>query len=242
MPSDSASPQRGEPVADRVARVLRDAIDSGHYPPGALLPAERALAETLGASVPSVRLGLAILGAHGRIETVNGRGTVVKAAPVPRHLIRFDPADPLHGLTFVTEPRPLRGAADAHTAAVLGVPLREFVHILAHGAIHQSGALVSLVRVLPHCSYDGMARYPDPVGPREPIIKALTKARGPLLYEDRHGAAIPTTHDRESLNTPALGGFVNFAAAVTRTTDGQGLMLETLRYNPAEAEITTRRG
>jgi GntR family transcriptional regulator len=242
MPSENAaSPERGEAVADRVARAVRDAIDTGEYPPGALLPSERTLADSLGASVPSVRIGLAILGAQGRIETVNGRGTVVRAEPVPRYLIKFDPADPLHGLTFVTEPRPLRGAADAHTAALLGIPIREFVHILAQGAIHESGALVSIVRVLPHCSYDGMEHYPDPVGPREPIIKALSKARGPLSYEDRHGAAFPTSHDRESLNTPALGGFVNTAAAITRAADGQGLMLTTLRYNPAESEVTTHR-
>jgi GntR family transcriptional regulator len=241
MPTDSASPQRGEPVADRVARVLLDAIDSGEYPPGALLPPERTLAETFGASVPSIRLGLAMLSAHGRIETVNGRGTVVKAPPFPRHLIEFDPADPLRGLTFVTDPRPLRGAADARIAATLRVPVREFVHILTQGAIHESGALVSIARVLPHASYDGMERYPDPVGPRDPIIKALTEARGPLTYEDRHGAAVPTAHDRASLNTPALSGLISFAAAVTRTADGQGLMLEALRYDPAEAEITTRR-
>lgn len=242
MPSDSASPERGEAIADRVARVLLDAIDSGEYPPGALLPPERALAETFGASVPSIRLGLATLSAHGRIETVNGRGTVVKAPPLPRHLIEFDPADPLRGLTFVTDPRPLRGAADPHTAAMLGVPVREFVHILTAGAIHESGALVNLVRVLPHCSYDGMERYPDPVGLREPIIKALTQARGPLVYEDRHGATVPTAHDRASLKTPALSGLVSFVAAVTRAADGQGLMLEMLRYDPAEAEVTTRRG
>jgi GntR family transcriptional regulator len=241
MPSeDAANPQRGEPVADRVARLVREAIDSGHYPPGAMLPGEKTLADTYGASVPSVRLGLAILSAQGRVETAHGRGTVVKAPPVPRYLIEFDPADPLKGLTFVTEPRPLRGAADERTAALLGVPIREFVHIVSQGTIHASGALVSIVRILPHCSYDGMQRYPDPVGPREPISKALTQARGPLTYEDRHGAAIPTTHDRESLNTPPLSGFVNFAATITRAADGQRLMLEALRYNPAEAEVTTR--
>lgn len=241
MSSDSASPERGEAVADRVARLVREAIDSGQYPPGAMLPGERSLADTYGASVPSVRLGLAILSAQGRVETAHGRGTVVKAPPVPRYLIRFDPADPLRGLSFVTDPWPLRGAADERTAAALGVPVREFVHIVAQGAIHDSGALVTVTRILPHASYDGMDQYPDPVGPREPIIKALAEARGPLTYEDRHGIAVPTTHDRESLNAPGLGGFVNIAAAITRAANGQGLMLETLRYNATEAEVTTQR-
>jgi GntR family transcriptional regulator len=242
MPADNAAnPGRGEALAERVARVLRDAIDTGEYPPGALLPSERSLAEFLGASVPSVRLGLAILSAEGRIHTVNGRGTVVRPAPLPTHLIEFDPADPLKGLNFVTDPRPLRGAADPRTAAALGVPVREFVHIVTQGAIHTSGALVTLTRVLPHCSFDGIEHYPDPVGPREPIINTLTQHRGPLTYQDRHGAAVPTTHDRENLGTPSLGALVNIAATTTRAHNGQGLMLETLRYNATDTEITTRR-
>jgi hypothetical protein len=242
MPSErAADPQRGEAVAERIARELRTAIDEGDYPAGALLPGEKTLADTYHASVPSVRLGLAILGAEGRIHTVNGRGTVVRAAPVPHHLIEFDPTDPINGLTLVTEPKPLRGAADPHTAATLGIPLREFVHILTQGAIHTSGALVTITRILPHCAYDGMDTYPDPVGPREPIIKALTEHRGPLTHEDRHGAALATTHDRASLNTPAIGARVNYATAITRAADAAGLMLETLRYNAADTEITTRR-
>jgi hypothetical protein len=241
MPSESAGDSRREAVAERIARELRTAIDSGDYPAGALLPGEKTLADTYDASVPSVRLGLAILGAEGRIHTVNGRGTVVRAEPVPSRLIEFDPADPLKGLTFVTEPRPLRGAADARTAATLGIPLREFVHIVTQGAIHESGALVTVTRILPHCSYDGMDTYPDPVGPREPIVKALDVHRGPLIYEDRHGTAVPTPGDREHLGTPAIGARVNYAAAITRAADGTGLMLETLRYNAADTEVTTRR-
>jgi hypothetical protein len=95
--------------------------------------------------------------------------------------------------------------------------------------------------VLPHCSYDGMDRYPDPIGPRELIVEALAQVRGPLVYEDRHGAAVPTADDRQSLSTPAIGAFVNYAAAITRAADGLGLMLETLRYNAADTEVTTRR-
>ena len=98
-------------------------------------------------------------------------------------------------------------------------------------------------RILPYLAYDGMDRYPDPVGPREPIIKALTEHCGPLTYESRTGAVIPKTDDRESLNFAAgLGAaVVLYAAAITRAADGRGLLLEFLHCNATEVEISTDR-
>lgn len=65
-------------------------------------------------------------------------------------------------------------------------------------------------------------------------------ANGPLTYEARCGAVIPTTDDRASLKTPSLGAVVLYTAAITRGRHGQGLLLDTVRYNGAEAEITTQ--
>src|SRR5712675_763611 len=92
MPADSSATR--EAVAERVARVLREAIDSGEYPPGVLLPSEKLIASNLEVSAPTVRESLAILSAEGRVRTVNGKGTLVLEQPVPRHVIAFDPADP----------------------------------------------------------------------------------------------------------------------------------------------------
>ncbi len=239
MPSKSAVHPRGEVLAERIARELRDAIDGGDYLPGALLPGEKALADSFKASVASVRLGLALLSAEGRVQTVNGQGTLVRPAPLPRYLIEFDPADPLRGLTFTTEPTPRHDVANARTAALLQLPPRTFIHILTQGAVHESGARVSVTRILPHTTYDGMDRYPDPVGPREPIIKALTQHHGPLWYCDRHGTVTPTPDDRANLKTPTIGATVNFAATATCTQDNRRLMLDTLRYNADETEVTT---
>ncbi len=238
MPAESSATR--EAVAERIARVLREAIDSGQYPPGVLLPSEKLIASNFGVSAPTVRESLAILSAEGRVKTVNGKGTLVLEPPVPRHVIVFDPSDPWRNLTTVEEPKRNRGAADSRTAALLGCPRGEFLHIFEQTAIHTSGALVRARRTLPHTAYDGMERYPDPMGEREAIIKALADAHGPLTYEDRCGAAIPTTDDRASLKTPSLGAVVLYAAAITRGTDGRGLLLDTVHYNAAEAEITTR--
>ena len=227
----------------RVLRVRRQvddqliAIDSGEYPPGVLLPSEKLIASNLEVSAPTVRESLAILSAEGRVRTVNGKGTLVLEQPVPRHVIAFDPADPWRDLTTVEEPKRTRGAADSRTAALLGIPRGEFLHLYEQTAIHATGALVRARRILPHTAYDGMERYPDPMGERQPIIKALTEAHGPLTHEARCGAAIPTTDDRASLKTPTLGAVVLYAAAITRAADGRALLLDTLHYNAAEAEL-----
>jgi len=236
MPSDSSATR--EAVAERVARVLREAIDSGQYPSGVLLPSEKLIAANFEVSAPTVRESLAILSAEGRVRTVNGKGTLVLEPPVPRHAIAFDPADPWADLTTVEEPKRTRGAADSRTAALLGCPRGEFLHLFEQTAIHATGALVRARRILPHLAYDGMERYPDPMGERAPIITALTDAHGPLTYEARCGAAIPTTDDRASLKAPSLGTVVLYAAAITRAPDGRGLLLDLVHYNAAEAEIT----
>ncbi|MGH3632018.1 MAG: GntR family transcriptional regulator [Sciscionella sp.] len=239
MPTESSATR--EAVAERVARVLREAIDSGQYPPGVLLPSEKLIAANFEVSAPTVRESLAILSAEGRVKTVNGKGTLVLEPPVPRHVITFDPADPWRDLTTVEEPKRTRGAADTRTAALLNCPRGEFVHLYEQTAIHTSGALVRARRILPHLAYDGMERYPDPMGQREAIIKALTDTHGPLTHQARCGAAIPTTDDRKSLKAPSLGTVVLYAAAITRAPDGRGLLLDILNYNAAEAEITTTR-
>jgi hypothetical protein len=237
----TGSPTRGDvPDRERIARILREAIDAGTYPPGVLLPGEKALAADFSVSPHSVRESLAILGAEGRVHAVNGKGTVVLSPPVPHHLIEFDPADPWHGLTAVTEPTPTRGAADRRTAKTLGIADREPLFIVEQSAVHTTGALVRVRRILPHCAYDGMTTYPDPVGPRESIIKALNDAHGPLNHHVRYGAAMPTTDDRVTLKITTLGSVILYAAAITRADNGQGLLLDTVHYAAAEAEVTTR--
>lgn len=240
MPTER--PTRGEtvPERERVAQQLRAAIDAGDYPPGALLPSERQLVESFGRAAPAVREALAILGAEGRIKTITGKGSIVCAPPVPRHVIVFDPADPYRDLTAVGEPERSRGAADKRTAALLGCPPREFVHLMETHTIHSTGALVRARRTLPHLAYDGMTTYPDPMGEREPIIEALAKQHGPLTYEVRSGAAIPTTDDRASLGIEGLGAVTLYALAITRAPDGRGLLLEAVHVNASEVELITR--
>ncbi|WP_204042694.1 GntR family transcriptional regulator [Acrocarpospora phusangensis] len=68
-----------EPMYRQVARILQERIDEGAYLPGELLPSERELAIGMGASKDTIRDGLKVLRARGRVVTVKGVGTKVAA-------------------------------------------------------------------------------------------------------------------------------------------------------------------
>lgn len=237
MPDEA--PNRAERAPERVARTLREAIDRGDYPAGAMLPPEKTIAATLGVGANAVREGLAFLVAEARVKATNGRGTLVLPPPVPRHTITFDPADPYRELTPspLDAPRPTRGAADPRTAALLGIEHREYVFALDQQYTHTTGALVRIRRIVPAISFDGIDKTPDPMGPREPIITALTELHGPLAYTVRYGAMIPDTDDRTHLKITALGSVIAYAAVTTHAADGRGLILDTLHVRADEAEF-----
>lgn len=80
-------------LSDRLAVQLRALIDEQGLKPGDRLPAERRLAEALGASRPSVREAIRQLASQGLLRSRQGGGTYVQAAESAvdwpdRHLMR----------------------------------------------------------------------------------------------------------------------------------------------------------
>jgi len=73
-------PSAYEPQFRQVARIIGERIDAGEYLPDELLPSERALAEELGTSKVTVRAGLRVLRARGRVVTFMGVGTRIANA------------------------------------------------------------------------------------------------------------------------------------------------------------------
>src|ERR1700748_2460644 len=67
----------------QIAELIGRSIDSGHFPPGTLLPAERELAQQLGVSRASVREALLALEVEGRGTVRVGTGVTVLDAPRP---------------------------------------------------------------------------------------------------------------------------------------------------------------
>jgi len=65
------------PVYKQLADLLRDAIRTGQYPPGAELPSEADLESSYDVSRNTVRNAVALLRVEGLVSTEHGRGTYV---------------------------------------------------------------------------------------------------------------------------------------------------------------------
>ena len=76
-PSSLNAVARPQSLADETHRQLLMQLEMGLWTVGSKLPAEMALAESLGVSRPIVREALARLKADGRIETRQGSGAIV---------------------------------------------------------------------------------------------------------------------------------------------------------------------
>ncbi len=74
------------PLHHQVYSALRNALDLGEWPPGQRMPTERALAETFGCSLITVRRALDELVRERRIVRTRGLGTFARSAPVDRQL------------------------------------------------------------------------------------------------------------------------------------------------------------
>jgi len=76
----------GTPLHHQITLILREAILSGRYSPGAALPPEEALTRMFEVSRITVRRSLASLEAAGMIERRQGLGTFVRAEALPTPL------------------------------------------------------------------------------------------------------------------------------------------------------------
>ncbi|MFI6271161.1 GntR family transcriptional regulator [Micromonospora zamorensis] len=84
------TPHYGEPRYRVIADTLRERIESGVIPPGALLPAESALSAEFQAARGTIRQAIAVLRDAELVATEHGRGTY---ASVKRHESGLDGPD-----------------------------------------------------------------------------------------------------------------------------------------------------
>jgi GntR family transcriptional repressor for pyruvate dehydrogenase complex len=109
---------------EQVREQLLGAIERGQFPPGSLLPSERALCETFGVSRVSVREAMAGLEAMGLITVRHGRGAFVQSGVASRYVGPFASAlEPYRD--ELIELLKVRGALDeltAEEAALQGDP------------------------------------------------------------------------------------------------------------------------
>ena len=107
-------------------RALASNLASGRWPPGSLLPSERALAEELGVSRTTLRHALRELADAGFLEPAPQRGWFVARAYIsegPNMLMGFSEAAAARGLTAGSRVISLvRRSCSFETAELLGVP------------------------------------------------------------------------------------------------------------------------
>src|SRR6187431_1288947 len=79
----------------QIAEQLRSLIQSGEFPPGSRLPAERELAQQLGVSRPSVREALIALEVEGWVEVRTGSGVYVldRSGHLNGHAVQVSPSE-----------------------------------------------------------------------------------------------------------------------------------------------------
>ncbi|WP_422736232.1 GntR family transcriptional regulator [Micromonospora sp. WMMD729] len=105
------TPHYGQPRYRVIADQLRERIESGSIPPGALLPTESALTAEFRASRGTIRQAIAVLRKEGLVTTEHGRGTSASS------IIHGHGAEQTHESD--TEQREI--AADPELAALFGV-------------------------------------------------------------------------------------------------------------------------
>jgi len=109
------------PIYQRLADELFAAIRAGAYPPGTKIPSEHELADSHGASRPTVRQATDVLIARGVLVRKRGSGTFVRSVPTQVDLFSL-------GGTMVS----FEAGGIAVETELLGVPERLAIHDASH--------------------------------------------------------------------------------------------------------------
>lgn len=221
---------RSAAIPQQIADLVRAAINRGDWEPGTLLPAERVMAEQFKVSVGALRQGLAVLVAEGVLVKSHGKRSMVRGNPGPPLTITRTHADPCDELTHGAEPPTHRREnARSRIAALLGIPEGSALYVLDRAATHATGRRLLARRIVPSRTFDVIEDAPDPFGPRDAIIHALTQRYGPLSTADYIRPLMPDSDERDALRL-GPGELLLEVVRVTRATDGTGLLANSQRY------------
>ncbi|WP_328343513.1 GntR family transcriptional regulator [Micromonospora sp. NBC_00421] len=79
-------PRSHTPVYVQLADLLREKIESGELPAGSTVASEARLAQEYGIGRDAVRMAISLLRSEGLVNTMRGRGTLVREAPARRQV------------------------------------------------------------------------------------------------------------------------------------------------------------
>ncbi|MEH0416005.1 GntR family transcriptional regulator [Streptomyces sp. B21-083] len=218
------------PAYRQVAADLRQAIERGEYPEGAVLPKITEVAQSYGIAKQTAREAIAELEAEGLVEVVRRRGTIVRARPVKRRLTRsrqvfrdergyyFDPtAQPWNAL----EPPTITwGPAPRDVAVLLGAGQDEDVLIRDRimGDTTVGKAMQLATSFLPAAVARGTRLAERDTGPGGIYDLLEDMGHRPLAWEESVGARMPTPAEAGRLGLPKGIPLLR----IVRTTTGPG--------------------
>jgi GntR family transcriptional regulator len=241
--------QRPGALYRQVAAAIRDAIASGEYPPGTLLPSETQLIERYKVSRPTVRNAVAALRAEGLIEVIHGKGSFVRGIPAPVMTIERTVSHGSGGAFTIDgtaewqgaeEPSIYRTVTTATTGPLLGLGEGEALfgvdRLLTDAT---TGTRVLHQTLIPFATAEGTTLTESPDTEPAAIYALLTKAGHTLWWSETVRARMPLPDERATLQlqdaTPVLE-----TTRVTHGTKDQPLVLEVLRAGADRAQLGYR--
>ncbi|WP_405890247.1 GntR family transcriptional regulator [Streptomyces sp. NBC_00133] len=240
--------ERPGPLYQQVAAAIRQGIADGEFPPGSPLPSEAQLIERYEVSRPTVRNAIAALRSEGLIEVRHGKGSFVKGSPTPpltieRTITRSGKtyAPELAGWTEAHEPTVYRTETTSTTGPLLELGEGEALFGVDRVLIDQATGARVLHRVLiPFATAENTPPLADaPDTALEQIYAALTGPGHKLTWSETVRARMPQADERSALQLPDATPVIH-TLRVTHGTDHQPLILEELRANGSQAQLTYR--
>jgi GntR family transcriptional regulator len=233
----------------QVAAAIRDAIASGEYPPGTLLPSETQLIERYRVSRPTVRNAVAALRAEGLIEVIHGKGSILRALPAPVLTIERTVSRSGSALTVddgaewqqAEAPSIYRTHTTESTGPLLGLQEDEGLfgvdRLLTDPA---TGTRVLHQTLIPFAIAQGspqLAQKPDTE--LADVYTLLAEAGHTLRWSETVRARMPLPDERATLQLQDAAPLLE-TTRVTHGTKDQPLILEVLRASADRAQLGYR--
>lgn len=170
--------QSSMPAYAQLARILRQRISNGTYPPGQRLPSEAALAKSFVLSAMTARQAVGVLAEEGLVDRVQGRGTFVKKIEVSTSNFGLESLRNIFTDKENLEVRILKATVEKAQSAsrtALGLPANSPVVVVERLICHQA---------IPVTLQTGFARF----DPESPIVETMldTDELTGIFFEQGH--------------------------------------------------------
>ncbi|MEU6492229.1 GntR family transcriptional regulator [Streptomyces sp. NPDC046984] len=242
--------QRPGALYQQVAAAIREAILSGEFAPGSLLPSEAQLMERYGVSRPTVRNAIAALRAEGLIDVRHGKGSFVRTSGQPHLTIERRISHTSEGKFVMPNgdlwqeaepPSTYRTRTTKETGRLLQLGEEEALFGCDRLLVDPSTGTRAMHRTL--IPFEVAEAVPllgkEPCKPPAAIYWVLTQAGHTLSWTETVRAGMPLPDERTTLQLPDATPVLH-VARIAHDADDRPLFLEELRLGADRAELAYR--